>query len=188
MKYRYRVGPGLPSVGLAYDFAVLDTTKPDDSQAGFETVCECLTETQARKIANALNLADDVTIRYALVLKIGDDAFLASPRLYQTKDEVDFAPGSRIARLLIPAESPAPTPVLTSKWSVGDVIELKVGSGDDAVYRKITEARAGPAYSFRYCDADGGEYGPEYISENSNDTQLIFGWRKYSPPVGVVVP
>lgn len=78
-----------------------------------------------------------------------------------------------------------------NRWKVGDVlvaasraneINPTTGAPYEPVYRKITEARKGPAYSWRYCEADGTTYGAEFISENSNDQALAWGWQLATPP------
>lgn len=101
MTERYKIGPGLPNEGFAYDFSVLDTQQPDiDGES--DVVCECLSEEMARKIVNALNLADGVRVQYVPVLKIGDVYEFASRRLFPTKGEAELGHGSRVAQVLIP--------------------------------------------------------------------------------------
>lgn len=67
-------------------------------------------------------------------------------------------------------------------WKVGQIIAWQGDPFGRFVFRKITEVRPGPAYSWCYCESNGTTYGPEYISGNSNDVQMIWGWRKWPDP------
>lgn len=68
----------------------------------------------------------------------------------------------------------------SSNWNVGDVVTF-AREGYQPVHRKITEVRDGPAYNWRYCEANGTTYGPEYRSENSQGFLPIWGWKLTEP-------
>lgn len=69
-------------------------------------------------------------------------------------------------------------PDFDKRWNVGDVIVSR-REGWAPLYRKITKVRPRPAYSWHYCEEDGTIYGLEYLSENSNDVGLVWGWEKF---------